>query len=102
LESIEELYVTLGKLIRLRREAAGLTQEELAHRVGLTRTSITNVESGRQKVQVHTLYAIAQALDIFPEALLPPPPGANLRLLPQDLTWEEREWAERLLAEELR
>jgi transcriptional regulator with XRE-family HTH domain len=37
----------------------------------LSRTSITNIERGRQPVQLHTLYKIAALLDAEPTALLP-------------------------------
>jgi transcriptional regulator with XRE-family HTH domain len=61
----------MGKLICIERERAKLTQDELAQRVGLTRTSISNIEGGRQKIQVHTLYAIAEALHAPVDTLLP-------------------------------
>jgi transcriptional regulator with XRE-family HTH domain len=71
----------------------------------MTRTSITNIESGRQKVQLHTLYAIADALDVSPEALLPAAeivaPEAVEERLPEGLTPQEREWAMRLLARDI-
>ena len=96
------LYIALGRLVRSRRAQVGLTQDELARRVGMTRTSITNIESGRQKVQLHTLYDIADALDVAPEALLPPPeaqtPEAIEERLLEGLTPEEQDWAKRLLA----
>lgn len=41
---------------------AGLTQAELAARVGLERTSITNIEGGRQVLTATTINAIAAAL----------------------------------------
>lgn len=98
------LYVTLGRLVRAQRESASVTQGELARLVGMTRTSISNIESGRQKLQIHTLYDIARALKVPPEALLPtltdPEPGAVEDQLPQGLTTEEREWAMRLLAKD--
>jgi transcriptional regulator with XRE-family HTH domain len=98
------LYVTLGRLLRARRESVGLSQGELARRVGMTRTSITNIESGRQKVQLHTLYDVARALDVPPEVLLPAPenlePKAIEDRLPQGLTPEERDWAMRLLVKD--
>jgi transcriptional regulator with XRE-family HTH domain len=37
----------------------------------LSRTSITNIERGRQPVQLHTLYKIAALFDVEPTALLP-------------------------------
>lgn len=66
------LYEDIGLRIRLWREEAGLTQEELGQRVRLTRTSITNIEAGGQKVQVDVLYAIAQALNVSLDRFLPP------------------------------
>lgn len=69
--SSDQLYNTIGKRVRLRRERLGLTQEQLADHVGLTRTSISNIEQGRQKILVHMLYNLAEALAVAPEALLP-------------------------------
>ena len=37
----------------------------------LSRTSVTNIERGRQPVQLHTLYKIAEILATEPTALLP-------------------------------
>lgn len=48
-----------------------LTQERLAELVSLTRTSITNVEKGRQKLLLHTLAEIAGALEVDLASLLP-------------------------------
>lgn len=58
----EKLYRTIGKEIRRRRERAGLTQAALAQHIGLERTSITNIERGRQRMLVHTLDRIARVL----------------------------------------
>jgi transcriptional regulator with XRE-family HTH domain len=64
-------YAELGRRIRVVRESRGLTQEALASLISLTRTSITNIEKGRQKLLVHTLIDIAVALKATPESLLP-------------------------------
>jgi transcriptional regulator with XRE-family HTH domain len=64
------MYTTIGKHIREEREVRGVTQKELAARVCLTRTSITNIESGKQKLLIHTLLDIARALGVEPAALL--------------------------------
>lgn len=99
------VYAPLGKRVRLLRERASLTQDELARGVGLTRTSVTNIEGGRQKVLLHTLYDIAEALGVPPEALLPTvseePTEEIVGLLPAGLTPEEREWVARLLVKGL-
>jgi transcriptional regulator with XRE-family HTH domain len=71
MSTTEEIYRRLGQSIKSQREKQKVTQEELAQRIGLKRTSITNIESGKQKVQLHTLYSIANVLNVLPERLLP-------------------------------
>lgn len=69
----QPFYKEVGRRIRearLRRKPK-LTQQGLADLVALTRTSITNVEKGRQKFLLHTLADIAKALQIDPATLLP-------------------------------
>ncbi len=56
---------------RIRKARAGRKQQQLAIAVGLTRTSITNIEQGRQKILLHTFLAIAAALGVPPAQLLP-------------------------------
>ncbi len=68
---IDEIYIEIGKKIRDIRENKHISQETLAKSVGLTRTSITNIEKGRQKLLVHTLINIAQELSIDVKTLLP-------------------------------
>lgn len=65
------VYRTVGTAIRRRRLRLGLTQAQLAQRVSLTRTSITNIEAGRQKLLVHTLLTIAEVLGLAASELLP-------------------------------
>ena len=45
----DEFYAEVGRRVRMAREAAGLTQDALADQVELSRTSVTNIEKGRQK-----------------------------------------------------
>ena len=68
----DSLYARLGDLVRLHRKRIGVTQAEVGKRIGLSRTSITNIEKGRQKILLHQLYDIATALQTTPESLLPP------------------------------
>jgi transcriptional regulator with XRE-family HTH domain len=67
----QQLYRIIGLRIRERRDALELTQAQLAQLVGLSRTSITNIESGRQPAPLHQFVRIATALDIDVHALLP-------------------------------
>jgi transcriptional regulator with XRE-family HTH domain len=52
-----------GSNVRMRRLRKGLTQDQLAATVGLSRASIANIEQGRQQVLLHHAWAIARALD---------------------------------------
>ena len=49
------LQQSIGQRICIARDVAGLTQTEVARRVGLSRTQITNIEAGRSDVPVTTL-----------------------------------------------
>lgn len=63
-------YKNLGKKIKQFRLKLNLTQQDLGDLVGLTRTSIVNIEAGRQKILFHTLYDFAIALKINPKRLI--------------------------------
>jgi transcriptional regulator with XRE-family HTH domain len=68
---VSPLYQAIGAAIKQARKELGLSQEDLAKIVQLTRTSITNLESGKQQVPLHTLYDIAAAIDHDVRELLP-------------------------------
>ncbi len=90
-------YAEVGRLIRRAREASGLTQEELASQVSLTRTSVTNIEKGRQKLLLHTIIDIAAALRVAPAELLPGAAatgeaGGDLEELIKGRPRKERAW----------
>ena len=65
------LYKLIGKRIRTFRKDAGLTQADLAHRVGIARVSVSNLENGRQRVSLEHLVAIAQILGVELSELMP-------------------------------
>ena len=81
---MEGFYEQFGQRIRSTRVQLGLNQEALGHRVGLNRSSISNVEKGRQRVQLHMLIEFTAALDVQPVQLLPdsPPAPDPLRRVP--------------------
>ena len=64
-------YEEVGRRIRRVRKQRKLTQLGLGELVSLTRTSITNIEKGRQKFLAHTLADIAEVLKVEPASLLP-------------------------------
>ena len=49
----QSIYAELGRAVATRRKMVGLTQAEVAKDVGISRASIANIESGRQKVLLH-------------------------------------------------
>ena len=70
--SREQLLQALGKVIRRKREALGLSQEDLASRAGVHRTYMGSAERGERNVAVVNLERIARALgcsleDLFRE-----------------------------------
>lgn len=75
-----EVYRRFGRLLARSRERAGLTQEKLAASLGLSRTSVTNIERGRQPIQLHTLYAISDTLGAELVDLLPAVPRSEADL----------------------
>jgi DNA-binding XRE family transcriptional regulator len=62
-------YVAFGAAIREARQRARLRQEDIGKKVGLTRTSIVNIECGRQRVYLDDLFIFAKALDVTPRKL---------------------------------
>lgn len=67
----ESFYKHIGAAIRGARDALGMTQSELAHAVGLSRTSLTNIELGRQRILVDQLADLANELHVAVASLLP-------------------------------
>ena len=66
---IEELDGIGGRL-RAERTKAGISQRELARRLGLSASLISQLESGLSKPSVGTLYAIVTELDLSLDKLL--------------------------------
>lgn len=62
--SIEPIYVAIGTRLRDARIDAGWTQEEVAGWVGLSRTSVTNAETGRQRLMLHQIVIYADVMSV--------------------------------------
>jgi transcriptional regulator with XRE-family HTH domain len=68
----EIFYRDLGSRIRRARLARRLTQQQLADALGLTRTSVANLEAGRQRVPAHTLAVAVTVLETTLSEVVPP------------------------------
>ena len=67
---IEAVYRQFGSKIEALRSALGLSQADLAERVGLERTSVCNIEAGRQRVLLDDVEKFAAAFATSPKHLL--------------------------------
>jgi transcriptional regulator with XRE-family HTH domain len=69
--ALEDIYLFVANRVRLARKQASLTQEELGDHTGIGRTSIVNIEAGRQRVLLHHLAAISEVTNIEISCFLP-------------------------------
>lgn len=94
---VEPVYRTIGAIIRSKRRRLEWSQEKLAQHLRISRATLANIETGRQRVLVHQLYTFAAALETKPEELLPPlvassPATARARLpIPNGLNPQQKE-----------
>jgi transcriptional regulator with XRE-family HTH domain len=79
--STEPEYATMGDRLRRARQARGLSLRGLADLLGVSPSLISQVETGRAKPSVNTLYALASELGISLDVLLfmdtQPPAGGD-------------------------
>ncbi|MGH3300015.1 MAG: cupin domain-containing protein [Trebonia sp.] len=64
------MNVNVGGLIRRERERQGLSLRELARRVGVSASMLSQVETDKSRPSVSTIYAIAAELGLSIDALL--------------------------------
>lgn len=60
-----------GRRLAAARRFHKVSQAELAKRIGRSRVTIANLESGRQNVQLHQVFSLASALDVPVPELIP-------------------------------
>lgn len=59
-----ETLLKIAHIIKYARDKKGLTQEQLAEMVGLSKNSIASIESGQVNLKILNYYNICKALDI--------------------------------------
>ena len=62
--------MTTGEKIKQARKRAGITQQQLADRLGISYVVISQYENNKRNPKVDTIYKIASALEIDVSALL--------------------------------
>ncbi|WP_431243635.1 helix-turn-helix domain-containing protein [Flavobacterium sp. P21] len=65
------LYKILGSRIKAQREALNMNQIELGEKAEIGRTSISNIEQGRQKPPLSVIYRICHELGADVRTILP-------------------------------
>lgn len=68
--SKKDLQCTIGKNIKVARNACGYTQEILAEKAGISVEHITQVERGSKMMSVHRLLRVADALHVSIDTLV--------------------------------
>ena len=63
---VQDIDALVGSKVRAQRTLRGMTQTELASRVGITFQQIRKYENGTNRMGASRLYAIASALGVSP------------------------------------
>lgn len=74
----------IGMRIRKYREKSGLSQKELAEKINVSNSRISNWEQGINRPDADILADLCRALNVSPSELL------DVRLAPEDLNEQER------------
>lgn len=67
----EAIRLGFGKLLRAKRNAQDISQEELAFQSGLHRTYVGSVERGERNLSLENIFIFAKALGCSPKDLIP-------------------------------
>ncbi len=60
LTEIRVYYRDVARRLQATRKMLGLTQHDLGHHVGLSRSTIANIETGNQKCPLHFIHYLSQ------------------------------------------
>ena len=71
-------YYMIGQKIRKFRKGCGLSQEQLAEKVGISTTHLSHIETGNTKLSLPVFVDIAEALSVQTDELLYDTPSINL------------------------
>lgn len=96
--SKKDLQCTIGKNIKVARNACGYTQEILAEKAGISVEHITQVERGSKMMSVHRLLRVADALHVSIDTLVYDKESSNAKKdIAQMLVSIDNEDSQRLL-----
>lgn len=81
---MKETKYEIGNRIRKYREECNMTQKQLAERIGVSNSRVSNWEQGLNRPDADILAAVCVALDVSPSLLL------GIRVTGDELTEQER------------
>jgi transcriptional regulator with XRE-family HTH domain len=102
---VRELAQAVGSIIAERRNRLGLSQSELAEKVGINQESLSKMENGRISPKFERLQRFADALNCRVEDLFsfkprqPPEQAAAIADMIQGLSGEKREVIVRMISD---
>ncbi len=70
-------YYMIGQRIRKVRKACGLSQEQLAEKIGISVTHMSHIETGNTKLSLTVLVDLSEALQVSTDELLYDKPYSN-------------------------
>ena len=76
-------YCKIGEKVRKYRKAKGLSQEQLAERVGISVTHMSHIETGNTKLSLQVLIDLAKTLEVLCDDLLNEQPNGKSATLSQ-------------------
>jgi transcriptional regulator with XRE-family HTH domain len=82
-DALTALLRAVGAAVATHRRQHGLTQEQLAARLGIATKNLQRIERGRQNLTLGSLLTLAQTLEVDPASLLP---GRETVVAHDDLT----------------
>lgn len=71
MEKLKEFYSGIGRRIAEARQSLGISQEDAAKEINVTRVTWNHIEKGNQKLSLDRLLDIAKLLQISPSKLVP-------------------------------
>lgn len=65
-----DVATEIGRRVRARREALGISQEKLAHSIGLHYSTVSHIERGDRSLRVISILRLAEGLGCDPAELV--------------------------------
>jgi transcriptional regulator with XRE-family HTH domain len=64
------ILAAFGQVVKEARQAQNLSQEELAFNAGLNRNYVADIEKGRRKPSIISIFSLAKGLGLTPQVLI--------------------------------